>query len=295
MHIVIAGGSGFLGRPLTNALRAAGHEINILTRSPHAPEHVQWDPTTSHASWPDVVGRADAVVNLAGEPMNAGRWTPKRKQSLKHSRIVATTALATAIAQAARPPLFLSGSAIGFYGTGRSEALTESAGPGHDFLSGVCVEWEEAARTVEGITRVVLLRTGVVLGRGGGALPELSRPFKLFVGGPIGTGQQAVSWIHLDDWVGMVMWALEHSAVSGALNLTAPSPVTNSVLAQAIGHALHRPALLPAPAFAVRLLVGEMADAAILNGQRIVPAKAQALGYRFAYPGVDDALRQLLG
>jgi uncharacterized protein (TIGR01777 family) len=139
------------------------------------------------------------------------------------------------------------------------------------------------------------LRTGVVLGRGGGALPELSRPFKLFVGGPIGTGQQAVSWIHLDDWVGMVMWALEQATVSGALNLTAPSPVTNSVLAQAIGHALHRPALLPAPAFAVRMLVGEMADSAILHGQRVVPAKAQALGYRFAYPGIDDALRQLLG
>jgi uncharacterized protein (TIGR01777 family) len=294
MHTVIAGGRGFLGRSLAAALRAAGHDISILTRTPQAADHVQWDPSNAHASWPDVVSRADAVINLAGEPLTAGRWTPKRKQALKQSRLVATQALASVIADANRPPVFLSGSAIGFYGTGRDEALTEAAGPGRDFLTNVCVEWEHAASAVQGATRVVLLRTGVVLGRGGGALPELSRPFKLFVGGPIGSGHQVVSWIHVDDWVGMVIWALTEATVSGALNLTAPSPVTNTELSHALGRALHRPSILPAPAFAVRLLLGEMADAAILNGQRVIPAKAQALGYRFTYSTVDDALRQLL-
>jgi uncharacterized protein (TIGR01777 family) len=294
MHTVIAGGRGFLGGALTAALRAAGHDISILTRTPQAREHVQWDPSNSHASWPDIVSRADAVINLAGEPMTAGRWTPKRKQALKQSRLVATQALASVIANADRPPIFLSGSAVGFYGTDRDDTLTEAAGPGHDFLTSICVEWEHAARAVERATRVVLLRTGVVLGKGGGALPELSRPFKLFVGGPLGSGHQVVSWIHVDDWVGMVMWALAQESVSGALNLTAPSPVTNTELAHALGRALHRPSVLPAPAFAVRLLLGEMADAAILNGQRVVPAKAQALGYHFAYSTVDDALRHLL-
>jgi uncharacterized protein (TIGR01777 family) len=294
MHTVIAGGRGFLGQALAAGLRAAGHDVSILTRTPQAPDHVQWDPANTHASWPDVVSRADAIINLAGEPMNSGRWTPKRKQALKQSRLTATRALATVIADASRPPVFLSGSAVGFYGTDRDETLTETAGPGHDFLTSVCVEWEHAAQAIEHATRVVLLRTGVVLGKGGGALPELSRPFKLFVGGPIGSGGQVVSWIHVDDWVGMVMWALSREAVSGALNLTAPAPVTNTELAHALGRALRRPSFLPAPAFVVRLLVGEMADAAILNGQRVIPAKAQALGYRFTYSTVDDALRQLL-
>jgi uncharacterized protein (TIGR01777 family) len=295
MHTVIAGGRGFLGRALATALRADGHDVTVLTRTPHARDHVQWDPANTHASWPDLVAHADTVINLAGEPMNARRWTPKRKAMLKQSRVVATEALATVIAQATRPPVFLSGSAIGFYGTARDGALTEAAGPGQDFLASVCVEWEQAARSIESATRVVLLRTGLVLGRGGGALPELSRPFKLYVGGPIGSGHQVVSWIHLDDWVQMVMWALRESTVSGALNLTAPAAVTNADLARALGRTLHRPSLVPAPAFAVRLLLGEMADAAILNGQRVVPAKAQSLGYHFAYNTLDEALRQLLG
>lgn len=293
MHTVVAGGSGFLGTALTNALANAGHEVSILTRTPRAANHVHWDPTNPLASWPDVVGRADAVINLAGEPLTARRWTSARKQALRQSRILATQALVTAIRRATNPPIFLSGSAIGFYGTGQHEALHETSAHGTDFLAELCVEWEQTALGAEPLTRVVLLRTGVVLAREGGAYPELVRPFKFFAGGPIGSGRQVVSWIHIDDWVRMTMWALTNTQVAGPLNLTAPNPVTNAELAKAIGHALHRPALVPAPAFAVRLLLGEMADAAILHGQCVIPAKAQSLGYQFLYATIDEALQQI--
>jgi hypothetical protein len=278
---------------LTSALSAAGHEVSILTRNPRAANHVHWDPTNPLASWPDVVGRADAVINLAGEPLTAGRWTSARKQALRRSRLVATQALATAIRRAAKPPIFLSGSAIGYYGTDQHVALHEGSAHGTDFLAELCVEWEQTALGAEQVTRVVLLRTGVVLGKGGGAFPELVRPFKFFAGGPIGSGRQIVSWIHVDDWVRMTMWALANAQVAGPLNLTAPNPVTNAELATAIGQALHRPALVPAPAFAVRMLLGEMADAAILNGQCVIPAKAQSLGYHFVHPTIDEALREI--
>jgi uncharacterized protein (TIGR01777 family) len=293
MHTVVAGGTGFLGTALTSALINAGHEVSVLTRTPRAANHVHWDPTNPLASWPDVIGRADAVINLAGEPLNARRWTTARKQALRRSRIVATQALVSAIRRATKRPLFLSGSAIGFYGTDRHEALDEGSSHGSDFLADLCVEWEQTARGAEPVTRVVLLRTGVVLAREGGAFPELARPFKFFAGGPIASGRQVVSWIHVDDWVGMTLWALENAQVAGPLNLTAPNPVTNAELAKAIGHAVHRPSFVPAPAFAVRLLVGEMADAAILNGQCVIPAKAQSLGYRFVHPTIDKAVTQI--
>jgi len=293
MHTVVAGGTGFLGTALTSALINAGHEVSVLTRTPRAANHVHWDPTNPLASWPDVIGRADAVINLAGEPLNARRWTTARKQALRRSRIVATQALVSAIRRATKRPLFLSGSAIGFYGTDRHEALDEGSSHGSDFLADLCVEWEQTARGAEPVTRVVLLRTGVVLASEGGAFPELARPFKFFAGGPIASGRQVVSWIHVDDWVGMTLWALENAQVAGPLNLTAPNPVTNAELAKAIGHAVHRPSFVPAPAFAVRLLVGEMADAAILNGQCVIPAKAQSLGYQFVHPTIDKAVKQI--
>ena len=293
MHTVVAGGTGFLGTALTSALINAGHEVSVLTRTPRAANHVHWDPTNPLASWPDVIGRADAVINLAGEPLNARRWTTARKQALRRSRIVATQALVSAIRRATKRPLFLSGSAIGFYGTDRHEALDEGSSHGSDFLADLCVEWEQTARGAEPVTRVVLLRTGVVLASEGGAFPELARPFKFFAGGPIASGRQVVSWIHVDDWVGMTLWALENAQVAGPLNLTAPNPVTNAELAKAIGHAVHRPSFVPAPAFAVRLLVGEMADAAILNGQCVIPAKAQSLGYQFVHPTIDNAVKQI--
>jgi len=295
MRTVIAGGSGFLGTALTAALRSAGHEVVILTRAPRAAHHVRWDPVDPDAPWAETVRTADVVVNLAGESMTAGRWTPKRKTSLRQSRIIPTHALASVVAAATRPPLFLSGSAVGVYGTDGRDLFNESSPPGGDFLAQLCVDWEAAALAAGAATRVVLLRTGVVLGRNGGALPQLVRPFRFFVGGPIGSGHQPVSWIHLDDWVGLVLFAIGNAGVIGPFNLTAPTPVRNAALAEAIGRALHRPSVIPAPAFLVRLALGEMADAAILRGQLVQPVKALAFEYLFAYPTVDEALSQLLG
>jgi uncharacterized protein (TIGR01777 family) len=293
MNVVIAGGTGFLGRALTKTLNADGHRVTVLTRNVSGPSQVPWDPAKPTGAWTETVSRADAVVNLAGESITGVRWTPSRKQALRDSRIGATSALARAIAAAGRGPVFLSGSAIGVYGTSERQVFTEASPVGSDFLADLCKEWERTAMQAAPGARVILLRTGVVLGHGGGALPELARPFRFFAGGPIGSGRQAVSWIHLEDWLQMTKWAMTNARVDGPLNLTAPAPVTNAELAQMLGSALHRPSLITAPAFAIRLMLGEMAEAAILNGQRVLPAKAQALGFTFRYPSLDDALTAL--
>jgi uncharacterized protein (TIGR01777 family) len=193
-----------------------------------------------------------------------------------------------------RPPsVLLSGSGVGVYGPRGDEPVTEETPPGSDFLSHLAREWEAAARTAEGTTRVVLLRTGIVLDRSQGALPQMALPFRLMVGGPVGSGRQYMPWIHVDDWVAMVTWALTSRALTGPLNVTAPEPVSNRTFARALGRALGRPSLMPAPAFAVRMAVGEMADSLLLSGQRAIPAKAQALGFQFQYPQLDAALRQI--
>jgi uncharacterized protein len=293
MRIVIAGGSGLLGTALAARLHHEGHTVASLTRRPTLPTDVEWDPAAPGGPWSGVVGAADVVVNLAGESIAGRRWTEARKKALVESRLRATRALAAAIAAAPEAPrAFLSGSGIGIYGPHGDESVTEETPPGNDFLARLCVAWEREATAVADRTRVVLLRTGVVLAREGGALPQMALPFHFFAGGPIGSGRQYVPWIHVDDWVEMARWAMMADAVAGALNVTAPNPVTNRELAQAIGHALRRPALLPAPAFALRLAVGELADA-LLTGQRVMPAKAQALGFTFRYPDVDSALRAL--
>jgi uncharacterized protein (TIGR01777 family) len=291
MTIVIAGGTGFLGAALIRALRAAGHRVLVLTRRPRHDDHRAWNPgDPSDRSWMTVVDGADAVINLAGESIATRRWTATRKRALRDSRVTATTALVEAIdAARRRPPMLLSASAIGVYGDRGDEPLTEDSAPGSDFLAGLCLEWERLARTASPASRVVLLRTGLVLHRSGGVLPPLALPFRLFVGGPVGSGRQFMSWIHLDDWVGLVTWALATN-VLGPLNLTAPAPVTNVDFGRALGRALRRPSFMPAPAFALRLALGEMADALILGGQRVLPARAQAMGYRFQYTALEDAL-----
>lgn len=233
------------------------------------------------------------MINLAGESIAGGRWTDARKAALRDSRIRTTRALASAILASNQKPLaFLSGSAIGIYGPRGDEPATEETPPGSDFLSTLAVAWEHEAMTAAGATRVVLLRTGVVFARDGGALPQMTLPFRLFAGGPVGSGRQQVSWIHIDDWVNMVRWALDASSVKGPLNMTAPDPVSNAELARAIGRVLHRPAIIRAPAFALRLALGEMADV-VLKGQRVLPAKAIAQGFTFRYPEVDGALRAI--
>jgi uncharacterized protein (TIGR01777 family) len=294
MTVLIAGGSGFLGAALARALRAAGHRVMVLTRRPQRDGDVQWLARSNDISWRHAVERADAIVNLAGESIAGQRWTEDRKRAIRGSRIEATTALVSAIKAVSRPPaVFISSSAIGIYGTHGDEVITEESAAGSDFLADVCRQWETLAIEAASRSRIVLLRSGLVLARDGGALPQLALPFRLFAGGPVGSGQQFMSWIGLDDWVGLVRWALTTNHVSGPLNLTAPGPVTNKEFARVLGRVLGRPSFIPAPAFALRYALGELADALILGGQRVVPARAQALGYEFKYASLEPALRAI--
>jgi len=287
MKVIIAGGTGFLGTALAASLRADGHHVTIISRRPHGPDQVAWTDRTA-------LEQADALVNLAGTSLDSGRWTEARKAEILHSRVHATERIVNALSQVSRrPSVFLNQSAVGFYGAHGAEALTEESPPGSDFLASVCVAWEAAAMKAAWTTRVVLLRTGLPLDPAGGALPRLALPFRFFAGGRLGSGEQYWSWIHLHDWIRMVRWAIDEPRISGPLNVTAPAPATNRELADALGRALGRPTLAPAPAFALRLLLGEMADALILSGQRVLPAKATQAGFQFRYPDIDSALRQI--
>jgi uncharacterized protein (TIGR01777 family) len=294
MRIVVAGGTGFLGRPLVERLEREGHDVGVLSRRPSSSKHLAWTPDGTAGPWAAAIDGADAVVNLAGESIAGSRWTAAHKKQIRESRIRATRSLVTAIQQAARrPAVLLSGSAIGYYGPRGDEPLTEDAAPGDDFLAAVCKEWEAEALRAAGNTRVVLLRTGIALEKDGGALPQMALPFKLFVGGPVGSGRQYYSWIHRADWVGLVTGALHPNSVAGPLNLTAPTPVPNREFARTLGRVLGRPAFMPAPAFALRIALGEMADALLLSGQRVVPSRAGAGGFRFEYPTLEPALRAI--
>jgi uncharacterized protein len=233
-------------------------------------------------------------VNLAGESIAGRRWSAAHKARILDSRVGATRSLAAAIRRASSPPpVFVSGSAVGYYGPLGDETVTEDHPAGADFLASVCVQWEQEAARASDRTRVVSVRTGLVLAREGGALPQMLPPFKLGAGGQVGSGRQYWPWIHRDDWVALVRWAITNAAVAGPLNATAPNPVTNKAFAGAVGRALHRPAFMPAPAFALRLLLGEMADALLLSGQRAIPAKAERLGFKFRFTHVDEALNEI--
>jgi uncharacterized protein (TIGR01777 family) len=303
MRIVIAGGSGFLGRPLAAALAADGHDVVTLTRG-DGPRRgqtrsraVRWTPGGDTGPWAAESDGAGAVVNLAGESIAGRRWSAAHKQRILDSRVHATRSLVSAIQAAeAPPPVFLSGSAVGYYGPRGDEVIAEDTPPGSDFLAGVCVQWEAEAMLAAGDrTRVVCIRTGIVLEKDGGALPQMLPPFTFGAGGPVGSGRQYWPWIHRDDWIGLVRWAIQTPDAAAALNATAPNPVTNADFARALGRAMHRPAFMPAPAFALRLMLGEMADALLLSGQRAVPAKAERLGFAFRYPRVDEALGAIFG
>jgi len=292
--IVIAGGTGLLGTALLEALRPDGHRIVVLTRDPKHEHEVQWSPGQDDSSWAPTLNGAAAVINLAGTSIASGRWTAARKASIRESRKQATTALVRAIARAQQPPpVFLSASAVGYYGARGDEPANEATPAGSDFLAEVCRDWEASANEASNRSRVVILRSGVVFAREGGALPQLALPFKLFAGGPAGTGKQFVSWIHLHDWVALTTWALATTSIAGPLNATAPTPVTNEELSRAIGRALGRPSWLQAPSFALRLVLGEMADALVLGGQRVIPEVARKNGFVFRYPTVDSALKEI--
>ena len=298
MRIVLAGATGFLGGLLRQRLGTT-HELVLLTRRPRGTSgvtEVAWHPDGTAGPWAHAIDGADAVVNLAGEPLVGQRWSPSRKAALLASRIEPTRSLVAAIDQAsARPRVLISASAVGYYGPHGDEVLTEDTPAGRDFLASVCVEWENAALAAETLgTRVVTIRTGLVLSEKGGALKPMLLPFRLGLGGPIGSGAQYWPWIHADDWSAIVAFLLDQPTVSGAVNLTAPTPVTNASFAKTLGGVLGRPAILPAPRFALRALLGEVADALLLSGQRAEPRRAIALGYRFAYEDLETALRQIL-
>lgn len=309
MKVVIAGGTGFLGTPLAEVYAEEGHDVRVLTRSlkPGESRHdsgtgvpgvtrVGWAPDGQTELWAGVLDGAAAVINLAGESVADKRWSPQRKAQLRDSRIVPTRTLAAAIkASVSPPPVFVSGSAVGYYGPADDEVKTEDSPAGRDFLAHLCEDWEQEARRAESPqTRLVLLRTGVVLERSGGALAKMITPFRLFVGGRLGSGRQNMSWIHRLDWVEMVRWIVQTPAVSGPINATAPHPVTNAEFAKALGRGLHRPSFVPAPSFALKLLLGELADS-LVTGQRAVPARALSLGFHFRYPEIDIAMRGIFG
>jgi uncharacterized protein len=278
MRIVVTGGTGFIGSRLVARLRDDGADVVVPPRGVTAG-----------------VDGADAVVHLAGENV-AQRWTPSAKARIEGSRVDGTRLLVEAMAAAARKPAVLvAASAVGYYGARGDEELGEDAPPGNDFLARTCVAWERAASGAEAAgIRVVRLRIGVVLASGGGALAKMLPAFRAFAGGPIGSGNQWMSWIHRDDLVELVRFALANRAASGALNATAPRPVRNRDFAAALGRALGRPAVVPAPALAVRLLLGEMATM-VLDGQRVVPKRALDLGFRFRFPELPAALGDALG
>jgi len=294
VRIVLAGGSGFLGRALRSRLQRDGHTVTVLTRSPRTPDEVAWTPDSKAGAWAGALDSADGIVNLAGEGIADRRWNDARKRALRDSRLVATRSIVAALHQSpAAPPVLVNASAVGYYGPCGGERVTESTPPGSDFLSQLCVEWEREADQASATTRVALVRTGLVLHPDGGALKEMLLPFKLGAGGPMGSGSQYMPWIHLDDWVSLVLWLIATSGARGAFNGTAPTPVTNREFARALGRALGRPAIVPAPAFALRMLLGEFADS-LLTGQRAVPARSVELGFTFQFTDLEPALANLL-
>ncbi|MCY7313750.1 MAG: TIGR01777 family oxidoreductase [Pseudoxanthomonas sp.] len=293
MRVLITGGTGFIGRALCRQLLHAGHELWVLTRNPtKAATKLEGIRLIEHLA---EAGQMDAVVNLAGEPLADGRWTDRRKQAFRDSRIGTTQSLLEWIAsQVQRPRVLVSGSAIGYYGPRDDKPLTEESPPGDDFSAQLCRDWESAAMQAESLgLRVCTVRIGVVLGPDGGALSKMLPPFKLGAGGPMGDGRQWMSWVHRHDLVRLLQWLLEHDQARGAYNGTAPSPVTNREFAQTLGKVLRRPARITTPALALKLMFGEMATL-LLTGQRVLPAHAVAGGFQFQHPTLETALTDLL-
>lgn len=295
MTIVIAGGSGFLGTKLCKRLASEGHRVLILSRRPSpGGDQIAWQPDGNAGALPSHLEGVDAIVNLAGENIAEKRWTAARKDALTNSRILSTRTLVRAVAACKHPPgVFVSGSAIGYYGWHGDEAVTESTPAGSDFLARLCVEWEGEARAVKsGATRLVIVRSGLPLDREGGALAKMLPPFMMGVGATVASGDQFMPWIHVDDWTAMVSWLIQNDRAAGAFNATAPGPVTNRTFTQTLARVLHRPAILHAPAFALRLALGEMASM-LVHGQRVLPAAAEQLGFRFTHRTLEPALESL--
>jgi uncharacterized protein (TIGR01777 family) len=300
---VIAGGSGLLGTALARRLVELGHAVVVLSRdgsgaspAPGA-RLVTWNPDGTVGPWIREIENARAIVNLTGAGIAERRWSPARKEVLRSSRVLSTRSLVAGVREAAsRPAVFVQASGAGYYGASLdSRELDESYPPGDDYLGQLCVQWEAEALAVTTLgCRLVMIRTGIVLTLEGGALARMVTPFRCFVGGPIASGRQYMSWIHIDDWVSLVAWAVGHEAASGPINATSPTPVSNAVFSRAFGRALHRPSWMPVPGFALRLLYGEMADALLIKGQRVVPRRARELGFTFAHTDLAGALKDVV-
>lgn len=289
MKYVVAGGTGFVGQALVRMWLQAGHEVIVVSRSSKAVQGahvVGWDERALAAA----LDGADAVVNLAGASLAAGRWTSAHKARIRHSRVHATRSIVSALGRTGRrPAVLINGSAVGYYGHDNRH-VTEASAPGNDFLSSVCQAWEAEAQAARALgVRVVLLRTGLVFGPGG-SLPRLALPFRLFAGGPLGSGNQWVSWIHREDLVRLIDFATQRDDAEGPINAVAPQAVTNRALSQALARMLHRPCWLPTPGPLLRLALGEMADALLLGGQRVEPHRAKELGFAYRFPEVEGAL-----
>lgn len=305
MRVIVTGATGFIGRALIKALQARNDEVIVLTRSADKArtalgtevEALEWRPPQP-GPWADVFNRADAVVNLAGElvvdPLKP--WTEEQKALIRSSRVDSTRAVVEAILGASTPPrVLVNQSAIGYYGSQGETVLTEESSAGTDFLAGVVVDWEAAAAPVRGASvRLVILRTGIVLGEGGGLLAQMTLPFKLFLGGTMGNKGQWVSWIHLQDEVDLIIYALTHDDMAGVYNATAPNPVTMDVLSRQLGAALHRPSWVPMMGAAMKIALGQRAEA-VLASQRVLPRATEAAGYRFQHPDSAQALKMLVG
>ncbi len=305
MRVAITGATGFVGSRLVERLQAEGHQIVVLTRN--AERGRQAFPATAFANvevvaytplaagdWQGTIAGCDGVVNLAGEPIAESRWTPERKRLILESRQIGTRNLVVAIAQAnPKPGVLVSSSAIGYYGTSETATFDEASPPSNDFLAQVCQAWETEAQKVKDTgTRLVILRTGIVLGMGG-AIAKMLPPFKLFAGGPIGSGQQWFSWIHREDMVNLILMALTQPEMAGVYNATAPNPVRMSEFCHAMGEVLHRPSWLPVPDFALEILLGDAAKV-VLEGQEVLPKRTQAAGFQFQYQTVRQALQEVL-
>jgi uncharacterized protein len=301
MRVLVTGASGLIGSALCDALLARGDEVVGLTRDPERarPQNPRvnwhaWQATTERPP-PESLDQVDAVVNLIGEEINQ-RLTDRAKVRIRESRLISARNLIAGIeASASKPSVFVGQSAIGYYGDRGAQLLDEDSSPGEGFAAELPVDWEETQRRAEqAVPRVVIFRTGLVLSKEGGLLKQLLLPFKLGVGGPIAGGEQFMSWIHIDDEVGLILWALDDERVSGTINATAPNPVTNRELSKALGRALHRPAVAPVPKFAVAALRGgELADV-VAGGARVIPRRALDLGYEFRHPEIDEALSSAL-
>lgn len=297
MKILISGASGLIGTNLIPTLEAKGDEVYKLVRkTPKFDDEIQWDSQKGFSNAEKAkLENFDAVIHLAGDNVASENWSEEKKKRIHDSRVLGTKVLVDALKELKSPPAhFISASATGFYGNGKDKVLTEDSPKGEGFLPDVCAEWEAEAQKAESFARVVLMRTGVVLAKDGGALEKMLTPFKFGVGGTVGSGDQWMSWIALDDIISIINFFLENPQLEGAFNLTSPNPVTNEQFTKALGQAISRPTILPIPEFAIKLMFGEMGERLLLEGARVLPKRLEESGYKFQFPQLESALQHVL-